>query len=195
MGNLNFTQRHHQERRFRQLNNSIRGRLNQYIRAVGDAVETDFSKRNINVNPLVPASIGDLLSECFEFSVQCKPTASFFLLSLKLLFVSITVLPSAISSFIKLHFRSFPIELDVLGLPFTDHDRSFQVDMDDNNHFVCTGLEKQVLNVAEKNINMLATQWRLISETVLVNFDFAWYSFAIQRWSKIHIGKFRRPTI
>lgn len=37
-------------------------------------------------------------------------------------------------------------------LPFSDHHRRLQVDVDDHKQFVITGLEDKVLDIAEKDI-------------------------------------------
>ena len=64
------------------------------------------------------------------------------------------------------------------------------MDMDDDDQLVLAWLEEQMLDVREKNVNtMLRVEWRLITDTVLMDFDLARNSFTFHRWPNVDIIK------
>jgi hypothetical protein len=52
-----------------------------------------------------------------------------------------------------------------------------------------------MLDIAEQDIHMLVAQWRLVAKTVLMYFDLAWYTLAVESRPKVHIGKLNRSPI
>lgn len=158
MSNLDLIQCDGRERRLGELNQSICGRLNQDIGPVRNTSKADFSERNVDIHALIFASVCDLLRKSLELPIQCSPASSFLLLSLEFLLVSIAVFTPTVSSFIKLHFCGLTIKLDILRLSLANHDGRFEVHMDEDNQFMGTGLKEKMLDVAEKDINMLIAE-------------------------------------
>jgi hypothetical protein len=195
VGNLNLIQRNDHERRLSKLHKSIRSRLDQDVGTVGDTGEADLSEGNIDIHTLVLASICNLLGKCLELTVKRSPATSFFLLSLKLLFIAIPVLPPAVASFVKLHLGGLAVELDIPSLSFSNHDRRLEVHMDKDNQLMCTGLEEEMLNVAEKHVDMLTAERRQVAETILVNLDFSRHTLSIQRRPQVDVGQLHGASI
>lgn len=195
MGDFDLVQRNNEERRLRELHQSVRSRLNEHIRSIRHSVETNLPERNVDVNALVFACIGYLLGKGLEFPVQCSSAAPLFLLRLEFFFIAVTMLAPTVAGLIELHIRSLAIELDILGLSLTDHDRRLQMNMDNNDHLVSTRLEEQMLHVAEKDINMLIPEWRLVAETVLMDFNLPWHTLAIKRRPEVDIRELNGPAI
>lgn len=69
VGDLDLVQRDGHERRFGELDERIRCRLNQHIRAVGNTGKPDFAEGDIHVHPFILAGIGNLFSKCLELTV------------------------------------------------------------------------------------------------------------------------------
>lgn len=97
-----------------------------------DTGKADFSEWNINVDTFVFSCVGNLLCKGLELSVQSCSASSFFLFRFEFLFVSIPVLAATVPSLVELHVCGFTVELDVSRRPFSDHNRRFEVDVDDN---------------------------------------------------------------
>ena len=66
--------------------------------------------------------------------------------------------------------------------------------MDNDDELVSTRLKKQVLDVAEKHVNVILAMIS-ISETVLVYFDFARYAFTVHGGTDENIFKSSRLSI
>lgn len=169
------------------MNERVRGRLNQHIGAVGNTGKPDFAEGDINVHPFVLSGIGNLFSECLELTIQSCSAPPFLLLGLKLLLVAESMFASTVSSFIELHFRGLAVELNVSCLSLPNHDRGFQMDMNQDDQLVGTGLEKQVLDVAKKHVDMLVAEGRKVAKTILVDLHFAGDTLPIERWPKVHV--------
>lgn len=97
-------------------------------------------------------SFGYLLGEVLKLFVESLPAFPFLLLQLDLIFVPIPVLSLTVTRLIELDVGRFTIDLDVLRLLLPYHDRSFEMDVDDDQHFVVARLEEQVFYVAEKKV-------------------------------------------
>lgn len=169
--------------------------LNENVGPVRNSCEANLPERDVNIHAFVLPCVSDLLGERLEFPVEGRSTPPFFLLCFELLFVPKAMLASAIASLVKLHFRGFPIELNVSRLPLANHDGCLQVDVNQDNHFMSAGLEEQMLHVAEKHIDVFVTEWRYVTETVLMYFNFSRNALAIQRRSKVDIRELQRPAV
>lgn len=163
MGNLDLIESDHHERRLGQLDKSISGWLNQNIGSVWNTSESDFTERNVHIDTFILSSISNLLCEGLELAIEGSSAAALLLFSLKFLLISESVLASTVASFIELHFSCLSVELNVSGLSFTNHDWCFQVYMDEDDQFMCTGLEEQVLDVAKEHIHVLGTERRVVT--------------------------------
>src|SRR5690606_31964035 len=88
------------------------------------------------------------------------------------------------------------VKLYILGFFLANHDWVLQMDVDDNNELVLTWLEKEVLDIAEENINtVIGPERRLIAETILVNLQLSRDPLAVQPWTHKHFSKFERTAI
>lgn len=67
--------------------------------------------------------------------------------------------------------------------------------MNDDNQLMRTGLEEEMLDIAEKDIHMLILEWRLITQPVLMNFHFTGNSFSVEWWPKIDVRQLDRSAI
>jgi hypothetical protein len=165
---------------FGELDQAICGGLTEDVGSEWDTVEAKFTERNINIDVLILASLSDLLCESLELAIKVSTSSSLFLFLLEFFLVTISEFALSISGLIKLDVGSFSVELDVLGLLLTNQNRILEVNVDDNDQFVLARLEEQMLYVAEENIHSVeGVQWRLISETVLVNLNLSWHTLTI----------------
>jgi hypothetical protein len=154
--------------------------LTEDVGSIRHAVKAKFPEGNINVNILILPSFRDFLRKCFKLAIQIRSASSLLLLLLEFFLVSVSELSLPISSLIELDIRCFSVKLDILSLLLADDNRVLEMDMDDNNQFMLTRLEKQMLDVAKEDINSVErVQWRLVSETILVDFNFAGNALAV----------------
>lgn len=56
-------------------------------------------------------------------------------------------------------------------------------------------LKEQMLNIAEKNIDVLIPEWRLVAKTVLMYFNLSWNTLTIKWRSKVDVRELNRSTI
>ena len=195
MGDLDLVESDDHEGWLSELDKGIRCWLDQDIRTVRNTREADFAERDINIHALIFARICYLLRERLELAIKSCAPPSFFLFGLKFFLISISVLASAVSSFVKLHFSGLAIELNVPGLSFPNHDRCLQVNVNEDNQLMSTGLEEEMLDVAEKHINVLVAERRQITKTILVDFHFAGNPLSIKRWPQVNIRQLYRAAI
>lgn len=158
MGKFDLVQGDHHKGGLGQLDQSVCGRLNEDIGAVGNTGEPNFSEGDVDIHTLVLSSISNFLCERLKLAVKSGSPASLLLLGLELFLVSIAMLAPTVASLVKLHLGSLAIELDVPCLSLSNHDRSLQMHVDEDNHFVSTGLEEEMFDVAEEYINMLIAE-------------------------------------
>ena len=116
MGDLDVLERDHHEWRLDDLDEAVRRRLDEDVAAERHAVESELPDRHVDLDALVLAPVGNLLSEAVEEPVQVLPTAPFFLLLLEFVLVTVSVLPLAVARLIELDIGRFAVELDVLRL-------------------------------------------------------------------------------
>lgn len=93
------------------------------------------------------------------------------------------MLTSPVTSLVELHLSGLPIELNISCLSFTYHDRRLEMDVNKHDQLMSTWLEEEVLDVAEQYIDVFVAEGGNIAQTVLMYFDFARYSFTIERRS------------
>jgi hypothetical protein len=132
-----------------ELDQAVSGGLTEDVGAVWDTIEAEFAERNIDVDVLALASIGDLLGEELELAIELGTTSTLLLLGLEFFLVTVSIFALSISGLIELDVGSFAIELDILLLLLTDHDWILEMNMDDDDQLVLTRLEKEMLDVAE----------------------------------------------
>lgn len=77
--------------------------------------------------------------------------ATFGFLGLNFIPVHI-VPPTAVASLVDGGIDHLSVELDIQGLLLVQHDGVLQAHMDDHQHLLLTGLENEVLDVAEDDI-------------------------------------------
>lgn len=155
VSNFNLFECDDHERRFGELHETVRGRLAEDVGAEWNTIETNLAERDVHIKVLVLACFSNLLSESLELAIEVGTTATLFLFGLELLFISVAVFAFAVTGFIKLDVSSFAKELNVFCLLLADQDGIFEVHVNNDNQFVVAGLEKQVLDVAEKNVDFL----------------------------------------
>lgn len=195
MGNLDLVQSDHHEGRLSELNQCISCRLNEDVGTVGNTGEPNLSERDVDIYTFVLPGVSNLLGERLELAIKCSSSTSLLLFSLKFFLVAIAVLAPAVSSLVKLHFSGLAIELDIPRLSLPDHDGGLQVHVDEHDQFVGTWLKEEMLDIAEKHIDMFVTERRQIAKTVLVDLHLSGNTFSIQRGSKIYVGQFYRTTV
>jgi hypothetical protein len=185
MRNLNVFQSNDHERWLSDLNEAVGRGLAEDIAAEWHAAETKVSLRHVNLNALVLSGFGELLRKALEQPVKFRPTAPFLLFSLEFVFISILVSSLAVTSFVELNISRLPIELNIFCLLLVTHnDGVFEVNMDNDDEFVLAGLEKEMANVGEENIDsLLSAKRRLIADTILVYLDFSRDPLALHRWA------------
>jgi len=64
------------------------------------------------------------------------------------------VLPLPVTRLVKLHFSGFAVKLHVLRLLLADHDGIHEVDVNEDDEFVCAWLEEEMLDVAEQDVHV-----------------------------------------
>jgi hypothetical protein len=70
------------------------------------------------------------------------------------------------------------------------------MDVNNNDKFVLTRLEKEMLDVAEKNVHsVLGVQWRLVSQTVLMDLNLSRYTLTVHCRANEYIVHNGRSTI
>lgn len=100
----------------------------------------------------VGSGFGNLLSECLHLLVKSSPSLPLLLLHLNFILVPIAVLSLSVSGLVELHICSFTEELNVKGLLFPNDDGRLEMQVNDGKEFVVTGLEEEVLDVAEQDV-------------------------------------------
>jgi len=104
------------------------------------------------------------------------------------------MLAFAVTRLVELHFCGFAVELDILCLPLANHNRVVQVTVDDNDEFLLGGLEEEVLNVAEENIDLDTTHVG-ITQTVLVDLNRTTDALALQGGTHEDVVKSVRSAV
>jgi hypothetical protein len=195
VGNFNLIERNDHERRLSKLHESIRSGLNQDVGTVGNTGESNLPEGDIDIDAFVLSGVGNLFSKRLELTVERGSASSLFLLSLKLFFITIPVLASAVASFIKLHLGGLAVELDIPSLSLSNHDGVLEMYMNKNNQLMCAGLEEEMLDVAEEYVDVLTSERRQVAETVLVNFDFSRNTLSIQGGPQVNVRQLHRASI
>jgi len=149
VGNFDVIKRDDCEWLLGELDQAVSGGLTEDVGAVWDAIEAEFAERNIDVDVLALASIGDLLGEELELAIELGTTSTLLLFGLEFFLIAVSIFALSISGLIELDVGSFAIELDILLLLFTDHDWILEMNMDDDDQLMLTRLEKEMLDVAE----------------------------------------------
>ena len=170
-----------EEGRLGQLHEAVGRGLDGDGGAGGHTVEAELAERHVDAEVLVLAGVGDLLAEHLELLIELHAAALLLLLGFELFLVAVAVLALAVARLVNLGFRGFTEELDVLSLLLADDDRVDEVDVEDDDQLASTGLEEQVLDVAEEDVDLLATSKVVVAETVLVDFDGATDALAFHR--------------
>ena len=80
------------------------------------------------------------------------------MLGLKFFLITITVLAASVSGFIELHLGGLAVELNIARLTLTNHNRGLEMDVDEDNQFVSTRLEEEMLHVAEEHVHVLTAE-------------------------------------
>ncbi len=175
--NLDLRKRKDEKRWLCQLNKAVGGWLNPDARARRHTIEAKLAKGNINLDVLVPSSVGNLLCKALEFLVKhCSPS-SFLLFGLEFFLVAIPVFSLPRTSLVELHLRGLAVELHVLCLFLPNQDGIDQVNVNDDDQFMSGGLKEQVLNIAEENVNLVlvirarSADGMQVSKTILVNLN------------------------
>jgi hypothetical protein len=120
---------------------------------VWDTIESKFAERDIDINVLILACLGNLLSECLKLSIEVGAASAFLLLGFEFFFVTTSVLSLSVPRLVELNVGSFSIELNILCLLLANQNGVLQMDVNYDNQFVLTRLEEQMLDVAEENID------------------------------------------
>jgi hypothetical protein len=183
MSNLDILKGDNHERRLGKLDETFGGRLDIDVAAEWHTVEAELAERHIDLDVLAPASLGDLLGEALEETVELCATPTFLLLGLEFILVAVAIFPLAISSLVKLYVRGFAVELDVLGLLLAAHeDGVLEMNVNDDDELVLAWLEEEVADVGEQHIDpLLRAERRLIPDTILVNLHLAWNPLTLHR--------------
>ena len=161
MCDFNVIKSEDHEWRFGKLDQAICRWLTENVGSEWNTIEAKFSERNININVVVFARLGNLLSKGLECAIKLGTTSSFVLLSLKLLFIAKSGLSFSVSSLIELDVGSFAVKLNILGFLLSNHNGVLEMYVDDDNQLVLTRLEEEMLDVAEEDVDsMLGVDWR-----------------------------------
>jgi len=197
MGNLNIFKGENHKRRLDDLDKTVRGRLDEDVASEGYTVETEFSDRHVHFNTFILTSLSNLLGESVEQSVKVPPTAPFLLLLFEFVLIAISVFPPAIARLVKLDVRCLAIELDILGLLLvTNNDGVFEMNVNHNDKFVFARLEEKMADVGEEYIDtLLGAERRLVSDTVLMDFQLSRDALSFHRGPNEDVIKDRRATI
>src|SRR5271163_947146 len=147
MSNLDLLKSDDGKRRLGQLHQSICSRCHQHVAPIRNAVETELSERNVDVDPRFPCCVRDFLGKSLELSVKLGSSSSFLLFLLEFLLVSVSMFALSISCLIKRHICSLAVELHIFGFAFTNNDGILKVDMDQDNQLTHARLEKEMFDV------------------------------------------------
>ena len=152
MRHFHLLQRKHEERRFRQIDQTVHCRLQEHIRPEGSPVEAQFPIRNVELQGPARDVFAEL-DEGLELLVQSAPLLALALLVF--LFVQVVVGPPAHVEVLRLD-ACFRVELNVVGGLLPDEEGSVEMEVNQDDHFPVAGLEEGVLDVGEDDVDALA---------------------------------------
>ncbi len=148
---------------------------------MGNAVEAEFPEGNVDPAHLFLTGNLYLVSKALKGFIELGSSPPFLLLLLEFLLVTISMFALAISSFVELHVGSFAIKLNIFRLLLPNHDGVLEVNVNNNNQFMRTWLEKQMLYVTEKDIDLTAPVID-VAKPILMDVHIPRDSLAIQSW-------------
>jgi hypothetical protein len=119
-------------------------------------VEAELAQGHVDLERLAPASLGNLLGKSLELPVQLGAAAALLLLGLELVLIAVPVLALPVASLIELDVCRLSVELNILRfLLVADDDGVLQVNVNDYNQLVIAGLEEDVPDVGEQDVDTL----------------------------------------
>ena len=166
--------------------------LKQYTCARRYTGKAKIAVRDIHLQTTI-RGIGNAVCKVLEFLVELMATAALLLLEFDLVFVASAVAALAVTSFVKLHIRRFTVELDITRLALANEHRGFEMEMDDGNQLVIARLVEEVLDVIERDIDLLVlAQRRHEPQTVLVDCKVSRQALTLEGWPGKHFREGER---
>src|SRR3569833_3699558 len=197
MGHLDVLQGDHHEGGLRQLDQALGRRLDVDVAAERHPVETKIPDGHVDLQVLAASGFGDLLGKRLEEAIELGAAAALLLLGLELILVAVPVLALPIARLVELDGGSLSVELDILRLHLVANDYGvLEMDVDDDDELVLAGLEEQMADVGEENIDsLLRVQGRLIPDTVGMDLDLAGHALTLHGGTHKDIIQHLRPPI
>lgn len=170
--NFDIRERDDEERRIREVDQTVRCRLELHVRSERNTFECQLRERNVDFQSLVALPtkrsihyalfvtvsnthcFGNLFCKVLELFVQRLSSLPLLLFKLDFVFVSIAVLALPIASFVELDIGGLAVDLHVFGLLLSDHNGRFEMEVDNDEHFIIARLEEEVLDIVEQEIWM-----------------------------------------
>lgn len=197
MCDLDVLQSNNHEGRLCELDQTFRGWLDVDVAPERNTVESKVPYGHVDLDALVPTGFRNLLGEALEQTIELRTSAALLLFCLELVFIAISVLALTVSRLVELDVSRLAVELDISRLLLVaNDDRVLEIDMDNNNKLMLAGLEEQMADVGEENVDPLVrVQRRLVSNTVLVYFDLARNTLALHCWPQEDVVQDSRATV
>lgn len=160
-------------------------------------MESKVPYGHVDLDTLVSTGFRNLLGEALEQTIELRTSAALLLFCLELVFIAVSVLALTVARLVELDVSRLPVELDISRLLLVaNDDRVLEIDMDNNNELMLAGLEEQMADVGEEDVDPLVrVQRRLVSNTVLVYLDLARNTLALHCRPQEDIVQNSRATV
>lgn len=151
MGNFNFLDGLYEERNFNKVDQTIDSRHNKHLGSMRSSIETQIPIRTLKGDFILSHSFNSFTKH-LKFLIQPLSHSFFPFFLLNFLVIRIGSLLEI--EILSLN-TSFSIKLNIQGLFLPQHDRLMQVEMQQNNKFPITILEKGMFNIRIIDLNGL----------------------------------------